>query len=201
MSLSSGIRLIVGLGNPGPDYAATRHNAGAWFVEALAQDNQCSLKRETRFHGLTGTINQTSTKLHLLIPQTFMNLSGQAVMALAKYYAIPPEQILVAHDDLDLAVGDIRLKFDGGHGGHNGLRDIMRHAGTQKFHRLRIGIGHPGKSENKKDVTDYVLKPPKKAERELIDHVLHQAHAVLPLLIQGHYQQAMQVLHTIEDKK
>jgi PTH1 family peptidyl-tRNA hydrolase len=193
--LSSGIQLIVGLGNPGADYEATRHNAGAWFVLDLAQNNDAALRSETRFHGLHGTARIHGHDVHLLIPTTYMNLSGQSVGALASYYKIPAEAILVAHDEIDLPVGDIRLKFDGGHGGHNGLRDIFRHLNTNKFHRLRIGVGHPG---NSKEVVDYVLKPPKKSEREQIDTALHEALRVLPQLLDGQFQQATQELHTRE---
>lgn len=193
--MSSGIQLIVGLGNPGADYEATRHNAGAWFVEELARSANANLRHETKLHGLHATARLQGHDVHLLIPTTFMNLSGQAVGALANYYKIPAEAILVAHDEIDLPVGDIRLKFDGGHGGHNGLRDIIRHLNTNKFHRLRIGVGHPG---NSKDVVDYVLKPPKKSEREQIDVALQDAERALPNLLGGHFQKAMQDLHTRE---
>jgi PTH1 family peptidyl-tRNA hydrolase len=193
--LSSGIQLIVGLGNPGADYEATRHNAGAWFVLELAHAANANLRHDTKFHGIHGSTRLQGHDVHLLIPTTYMNLSGQSIGALASYYKIPPEAILVAHDELDLPVGDVRLKFDGGHGGHNGLRDTIRHLGTNKFHRLRIGIGHPG---NSKDVVDYVLKPPKKSEREQIDAALHDAQRALPSLLSGQFQKAMQELHTRE---
>jgi PTH1 family peptidyl-tRNA hydrolase len=191
--LSSGIQLIVGLGNPGSDYENTRHNAGAWFVDDLAQSHQTTLRPVAKFHGAHSTIQVNGHDLHLLIPSTFMNLSGQAVGALANYYKIPPETILIAHDEIDLPVADIRLKFDGGHGGHNGLRDIIRHLNSNQFYRLRIGVGHPGDS---KEVINYVLKPPKKSEREEIDTALHTARQILPNLLDGHFQQAMQQLHT-----
>lgn len=191
--MSSGIQLIVGLGNPGADYESTRHNAGAWFVFELTHLANATLRHETKFHGLHCTARLQGHDIHLLIPTTFMNLSGQSVSALANYYKIPPDAILIAHDEIDLPVGDIRLKMDGGHGGHNGLRDIISHLGTNKFHRLRIGVGHPGQS---KEVVDYVLKPPKKAERELIDIALKDAELALPDLLSGHFQKATQKLHT-----
>jgi PTH1 family peptidyl-tRNA hydrolase len=193
--LSSGIQLIVGLGNPGADYENTRHNAGAWFVLDLAHTTHTQLRHETKFHGLHGSAHLHGHDVHLLIPTTYMNLSGQSVGALANYYKIPPETILVAHDEIDLAVGDIRLKFDGGHGGHNGLRDIIRHLNSNQFHRLRVGVGHPG---NSKEVVDYVLNPPKKSEREQIEVALQEAERVLPRLLNGQYQQATQELHTRE---
>lgn len=191
--MSSPILLIVGLGNPGAEYEHTRHNAGAWFVEALAQDANTTLRNTTKFHGLHSTATLHGKECHLLIPTTYMNLSGQAVKAVASYYKIAPENILVAHDEIDLAVGEIRLKFDGGHGGHNGLRDIIRHLNTNKFNRLRIGVGHPGNSNL---VHDYVLNPPKKAEFGLIEDALHKAERVTPLLLDGEIQKAMQELHT-----
>jgi len=193
--LSSGIQLIVGLGNPGADYENTRHNAGAWFVSELADSSRTPLKPVTKFHGLHGTAHLHGHDVHLLIPTTFMNLSGRAVGALAHYYKIPPETILVAHDEIDLVVGDVRLKFDGGHGGHNGLRDIMQHLGSNRFYRLRIGIGHPG---NSKEVLDYVLKAPSKSERAEIDTALQDAQQVLPNLLDGYFQKAIQQLHTRE---
>jgi PTH1 family peptidyl-tRNA hydrolase len=193
--LSSGIALIVGLGNPGADYEHTRHNAGAWFVLNLAQSIHTTLHFENKFKGLHSSLTLHGHPVHLLIPTTFMNLSGQAVNSVAKFYKIAPENILVAHDDLDLAVGDIRLKFDGGHGGHNGLRDMIDHLQTNKFHRLRIGIGHPGNSH---EVTNYVLKPPHRHEREEIETAITSAEKIIPDLLDGKFQKAMQDLHTRE---
>ncbi|MDX1901969.1 MAG: aminoacyl-tRNA hydrolase [Gammaproteobacteria bacterium] len=193
--MSSGIRLIVGLGNPGPEYANTRHNAGAWFIDMLAAAEQCTLKRETKFHGLHGILRTRSEDLHILSPTTFMNHSGQSVAAVARFYQIPASHILIVHDEIDLPVGDIRLKFDGGHGGHNGLRDIIRHLGTPQFHRLRIGVGHPGNSH---DVVDYVLKAPSKADFTIIQNNLREAEKILPDLLAGKFQHAMQQLHTKE---
>ncbi len=195
--MSSGILLIVGLGNPGAEYEQTRHNAGAWFVEGLAQDVNATMRPAIKFHGLHSTAKLHGHDCHLLIPTTFMNLSGQSVQALASYYKIKPENILVAHDEIDLPVGDIKLKFDGGHGGHNGLRDMIRHLNTNKFYRLRIGVGHPG---NSKLVENYVLNPPKKSERDMIDNAMHDAESVIPLMLQGDFQKAMQALHTKNEK-
>lgn len=191
--MSTEISLIVGLGNPGAEYESTRHNAGAWFVEEVARDSHVLLRQEPKFYGFHATASYQGHDCHLLIPTTFMNLSGQAVKALAHYYKIPPQSILIAHDEIDLPAGDVRLKFDGGHGGHNGLRDIIRHLNTNQFHRLRIGVGHPG---NSKLVHDYVLHPPKKAEREQIDAAIVAAQKVLPQVLSGDIQKAMQNLHT-----
>lgn len=192
MSLSS-IQLIVGLANPGKEYADTRHNAGAWFVEDIARSAHASLRLEAKYHGLHSLAKIDDQPCHLLIPTTFMNLSGQAVRACMSYHKIAAGSILVAHDDIDLPVGTIKLKYDGGDGGHNGLKDIIRHLNTKQFYRLRIGIGHPGQS---KEVEDYVLSPPSKADRQKIDDALIAAHAVLPLILQGEMAKAMQQLHT-----
>lgn len=191
--MSSGILLFVGLGNPGAEYEHTRHNAGDWFVQALAQQANISLRFSAKFQGMHATTSLLGHDCHLFIPTTFMNLSGQAVGALTNYYKIEPKNILVAHDEIDLATGDIRLKFDGGHGGHNGLRDIISHLHSNQFYRLRIGVGHPG---NSKLVHDYVLNSPKKIEREQIDDAIHRASAVIPLLLKGEFQKAMMELHT-----
>jgi PTH1 family peptidyl-tRNA hydrolase len=193
LSSSSSIQLIVGLANPGNEYADTRHNAGAWFVENLARDVHAKLQRETKFHGLHGLVTMHNESCHLLIPTTFMNLSGQAVRACMNYHKLSPASILIAHDDIDLPVGTIKLKFDGGDGGHNGLNDIIRHLNTRQFYRLRIGVGHPG---NSKDVVDYVLNKPSKADRQKIDNALIDAEAILPLILNGEMSKAMQALHT-----
>ncbi len=191
--MSPGIRLIVGLGNPGADYEPTRHNAGAWFVLAIAQSLQVTLRYEATLQGFHGIVKIGQYDCHLLIPTTFMNLSGRSVNALARYYKISCDSILIAHDEIDIPVGDIRLKWDGGHGGHNGLRDIIEHLNTKQFYRLRIGIGRPSHS---KDVEHYVLKPPSKQERETIDTVLEKAKNSLPLMLEGKLSQAMQTLHS-----
>lgn len=188
----TGIQLIVGLGNPGADYEHTRHNAGAWFVLELAHSLHVNLRQETKFHGLHGIARLDGHEFHLLIPTTYMNISGRAVQALSNFYKIPPQAILIAHDELDLSVGDIRLKYEGGAGGHNGLIDIINQFNTRQFHRLRIGIGRPTHSAQ---VVDYVLKPPKKDERVNIDRALEDAYKIVPLLLDGQYQKAMNELH------
>lgn len=188
-----GIQLIVGLGNPGPEYQKTRHNAGEWFVKMLAEKVRVDFRPAPKFHGLHALVTLHEKECHLLIPTTYMNESGKSVLAIANFYKIPAENILVAHDEIDLAVGDIRLKFDGGHGGHNGLRDIIKHLHTNQFHRLRIGVGRPA---NSSEVHDYVLHAPKKPERELIDHAIITAENILPFLLDGHFQKAMMALHT-----
>lgn len=191
--MSHPIQLIVGLANPGKEYADTRHNAGAWFVEELADNINSPLRPEKKYHGLHSLVNLHHQTCHLLIPTTFMNLSGRAVRACMDYYNIPSTAILVAHDDIDLPVGTIKLKFDGGDGGHNGLKDIISHLSTKQFYRLRIGVGHPG---NRNDVADYVLANPSKTDRKKIDNAMQQANEILPLLMEGEMQKAMQMLHT-----
>jgi PTH1 family peptidyl-tRNA hydrolase len=193
LSSQPGIQLIVGLANPGAEYERTRHNAGAWFVTGLADAVHAVLRMATQFQGLHCLARVHGHDCHLLIPTTFMNHSGQAVRALASYYKIPPEAILVVHDEIDLPVGGVRLKFEGGHGGHNGLRDVIQHLGSHRFYRLRVGVGRP---ECSKEVVDYVLKPPKKAERELINLALQEADKIMPLVLTGEYQKAMHQLHT-----
>ncbi len=190
----SAIQLIVGLGNPGRDYEETRHNAGAWLVAQLAQQHSCTLSNDSKFSGLTGRINLAGQDIKLLIPTTFMNLSGQAVAALATFFKIPLDAILVAHDELDLAPGIVRLKQSGGHGGHNGLRDIINKFGNQNnFHRLRIGIGHPGSADK---VVGYVLNQPTRDERISIDAAIDAALKILPLAVSGQWPRAMNELHT-----
>ncbi len=188
------IALIAGLGNPGPEHEGDRHNAGFWFVDELARRSGESLKREVRFHGEAARLTIDGRSCWVIKPATFMNRSGQAVAALASFYKITPEQILVVHDELDLAPGTARLKFGGGHGGHNGLRDLGARLGTM-YHRLRLGIGHPG---HKDLVTDYVLGRPPKSERVLIEAAIAAALDVLPLLIDGEVGRAMNQLHSRE---
>lgn len=190
--MATPIQLIVGLANPGKEYQDTRHNAGAWWVEMLAEKSNASLRFENKYHGLFATAKFSEGSTNLLIPTTFMNLSGQAVQACVRYFKLSPEAILIAHDDIDLPVGTIKLKFDGGDGGHNGLKDIIRHLNTKQFYRLRIGVGRP-----RTDVVDYVLHPPSKADRQKIDANLLTAEEILPLILQGEMQKAMQQLHTI----
>ena len=164
------LRLVVGLGNPGAEYIETRHNAGFWFCERLARELGVSLNKESRFHGWAA--NARDAGVWLLMPSTFMNNSGQAVRALAQFYRIEPAEMLVVHDELDLPPGQMRLKFGGGLGGHNGLKDITSHLGTQDYWRLRIGIGHPG---DRNEVVNYVLKPARKEEQADIDAALDRA--------------------------
>ena len=187
MPMSSGLRLIVGLGNPGAEYSETRHNAGFWFSERLCSQLGVSLAREARFHGLAGRTRPDG--LWFLLPQTFMNRSGQAVAALARFYRIQPAEMLVVHDELDIPPGQLRLKFGGGLGGHNGLKDITSHLGTQDFWRLRIGIGHPG---DRNEVVNYVLKPPRRDERAAIDEAIGRALELWPMLAAGDWNGAMQ---------
>ncbi len=189
--MPSPLRLIVGLGNPGADYAETRHNAGFWLCERLARELGASLGRESRFHGFAGQAR--AEQLWILLPQTFMNRSGQAVRALTQFYRIQPDEMLVVHDELDLPPGQIRLKFGGGLGGHNGLKDITAHLNTQDYWRLRIGIGHPG---DRNEVANYVLKPPRKEERADIDAALDRALLAWPLLSKADFNAATQRLNS-----
>ena len=188
------IKLIVGLGNPGSEYRGTRHNAGADFVEQLARQCGCSLQPESKFFGLTGRLILSGHDLRLLIPTTFMNRSGKAVAAIAQFYKIATDEILVAHDELDIPAGTARFKRGGGHGGHNGLRDIVPALGNDKdFYRLRIGIGHPGHASR---VTGYVLGAPSQVDRSRIDASIEEAIASLPLLLEGDSTRAMTRLHS-----
>ena len=183
----SNISLIVGLGNPGKDYAQTRHNAGFWFVEQLADRYGISLKAEPKFHGFTGRGQIEGHDVRLLLPTTFMNRSGQSVVPFAKFYQVTPEAILIAHDELDMDPGIIRLKTGGGHGGHNGLRDIVPHIGPN-FHRLRIGIGHPGSKER---VSGHVLGKAPSSEQDLMDAAIDHALSKVKMLVDGQVSQAM----------
>lgn len=183
-------RLIVGLGNPGRDYEETRHNAGFWFCAHLAQTWAMSLAPESRFHGVVG---RSAKNIWMLLPLTFMNRSGQAVGALARFHRIAPAEILVVHDELDIPPGQLRLKFGGGMGGHNGLKDITAHLGTQDYWRLRIGIGHPG---DRNEVVNYVLKPPRREERIEIDSAIGRAVELMPLIERGEWNAATQRANT-----
>ncbi len=192
--MATSISMIAGLGNPGSDYRGTRHNAGADFVEALARQHGATLQAESRFFGLTARIQCAGHDLRLLIPTTFMNRSGQAVAAMASFYKVAPEAILVAHDELDIAPGTARFKRGGGHGGHNGLRDIVSCLGNNNgFARLRVGIGHPGHASR---VTGYVLSKPTAVEREKIDASIDAAIDALPFLLAGEDTRAMTQLHS-----
>lgn len=186
------IRLIVGLGNPGANYHSTRHNAGFWLVDEIARDHSVAFRNESRFHGEVSKFHTAGKDIYLLKPATFMNNSGQSVAALSRYFKITPEQILVMHDELDLEPGDNRFKKSGGHGGHNGLRDIINHLGKD-FFRLRIGIGHPG---DRNQVVSYVLKDPSKTDLGKIEDAGYQTLKIMPTLLSGEYEKAMQQLHT-----
>lgn len=190
------IRLIVGLGNPGPEYAETRHNAGFWLVDRLAQACAVRLARESRYQALIARTTLGSSDLWLLEPQTFMNRSGQSVAALAHFYKITAGEVLVVHDELDLAPGAARLKKNGSSGGHNGLKDITAALGTQDYWRLRLGIGHPRELGLQQPVVDFVLNRPRKDEQVLIDEAIDRALAAVPLLCNGDSAGAMLQLHT-----
>ena len=187
------IRLIVGLGNPGREYETTRHNVGFRWVDELARLQNLSFKNETKFHGLAARGQLHGREMLLLKPQTFMNASGRAVGALAQFYKIAPAEILVVHDDLDLPPGVARLKLGGGHGGHNGLKDIIAHLGTGDFWRLRLGIGHPGE---RAEVVNFVLNDPRKEERDLIEQAVQRALEIFDLIIAGKQEAAMLKLHS-----
>ncbi len=185
--------LIAGLGNPGARYAETRHNAGFWFVETLAQGAGGQFKSQARYHGQVCKVALAGQDCWLLKPDTYMNRSGQAIAALAGYYKIPAEAVLVAHDELDLPPGVARLKQGGGHGGHNGLRSTIEHLGGNGFMRLRLGIGHPGHRDL---VTDYVLTKPSQDDRRAIEAAIEAAVSVVPDWVSGDRQRAMHRLHS-----
>ena len=187
------IRLIVGLGNPGREYESTRHNVGFQWVDELARVQKLNFKSESKFHGLTARGELHGHEVLLLKPQTFMNVSGRSVGALMQFYKIAPAEMLVVHDELDLPPGVARLKMGGGHGGHNGLKDIIAHLASKDFWRLRIGIGHPGE---RAEVTGYVLNNPRHEEREQIDDAMQQAQNVAHLVIEGKSEAAMLKLHS-----
>ena len=189
----AGLRLIVGLGNPGPEHARTRHNAGFWFIDALAEQAGARFGLESKLFGETAKVEIAGQSVWLLKPATFMNLSGKSVTAALRYWKIEPEEALLVHDELDLPPGVARLKFDGGHGGQNGLRDTMRLLGHGKFHRLRVGIGHPG---HKDKVTPWVLGRPGKDDEASILRAIDDALDALPIAVAGNFMDAMTRLHT-----
>ncbi|MBF8999446.1 MULTISPECIES: aminoacyl-tRNA hydrolase [Vibrio] len=194
--MSQPIKLLVGLGNPGPEYTRTRHNAGAWVIEELARITNTPLKNEPKFYGLTARITVNGSDLRLLIPTTFMNLSGKAVSAMAKFYQIAPEEIMIAHDELDLPPGVAKFKKGGGHGGHNGLKDTISKLGNNKeFYRLRIGIGHPG---HKDKVAGYVLGKAPAKEQECLDAVVDESVRCLDILLKDGLTKAQNRLHTFK---
>jgi len=187
------LKVIVGLGNPGSKYTETRHNAGFWFIEEVARKYAATFRTDKKFHGEVAKVSIEGKDIWLLKPDTFMNRSGLAVQSLLSFYRLTAEQLLVAHDEIDLPPGTARLKTGGGHGGHNGLRDIISQLGSKDFHRLRIGVGHPG---NKDQVVDYVLHSASRDDRILIDRDIDDAVAVLPELASGALEQAMHKLHS-----
>lgn len=187
------IKLIVGLANPGPQYQDTRHNAGGWFISKICDHYDLRLQTESKFKSLSAQLQLKTQTCKIIIPTTYMNLSGDPVLIISRFYNIEPEEILIAHDELDLPVGTVRIKLDGGHGGHNGLRDIFSKLGTRSFYRLRIGIGHPG---HKDDVVNYVLHKPSIDDKKRILNSLEPAIDILPYLFNGEFDQAMKQLHT-----
>ncbi len=186
------IRLLVGLGNPGPEYEATRHNAGFWFIDAVARQLKAQLVPERSYYGLAARASRPTGPVWLLEPMTFMNLSGKSVAALARFFKIAPDEILVAHDELDLLPGHVKMKFGGSHAGHNGLKDIQAQLGSADFWRLRLGIGHPGV---KAEVVDYVLRKPIAEQRDAIDKSIEQGVAALDLLLDGDMERALMKVH------
>jgi len=187
------IKLIAGLGNPGKDYQAHRHNAGFWLIESLAKNMDSKFSSQSKFFGETAICLIGTNRVRLLKPKTFMNNSGQSVKALSSYYSIEPEEILVIHDDLDLTPGSVKIKMGGGHGGHNGLKDTINALNTNEFYRLRLGIGHPG---SKNEVVDFVLHPPGKTDLALIEQAIKEAMDIIEPLVIGDIEQAMKQLHT-----
>lgn len=192
------LRLIVGLGNPGRQYVPTRHNAGAWFVDRLAASLGLAFKAEARFHSLIARGRAgDGGDVRLVLPQSYMNESGFPVAALARFYRVSPVEILIAHDELDMKPGSVKLKLGGGSAGHNGLRDVVAQLGGGEFWRLRLGIGHPRDVElSQQEVVDYVLHPPRADERTLIDDAIVRALAIWPRLAAGEIERAMHELHT-----
>ena len=191
--LNDAIQLFVSLGNPGEAYTHTRHNIGAWWLKYLATELNAIMRTEPKFQGQMAKVICHDFPIFLFQPDTFMNLSGHPVRAISQFYQIPPKAILVIHDELDFSAGITRLKQGGGHGGHNGLRNIIQCLGTPDFYRLRIGIGHP---EDRGEVHDYVLGRPSQSDTSLILAAIHQSMLILPALVQGNIEKAMQTLHT-----
>ncbi|MDO5069530.1 MULTISPECIES: aminoacyl-tRNA hydrolase [Neisseria] len=189
----SEIKLIVGLGNPGAEYTHTRHNAGFWLIDELAWAWNARLKEEKKFFGEVARVTRPEGEIWLLKPNTFMNRSGQAVAALASFYKIKPEEILVVHDELDIPCGRIRFKLGGGNGGHNGLKDIQARLGTPGFYRLRLGIDHPG---DRNLVVGYVLNKPSAEDRQAIDDAIAKSIQGLPLVLSGQWEEATRFLHS-----
>lgn len=193
--MSTPIRLIVGLGNPGPEYETTRHNAGFWLVDHVADDLRASFSMEKAFSGFVAKARLGADNVVLLKPMTYMNKSGQSVGAVARFYKFTPDQVLVLHDELDLMPGQVKLKQGGGHAGHNGLRDIQSALGSPDFWRLRIGIGHPRTLGLAQQVADFVLHAPRRDEMTGIETVIDRCRAVMPQLLSGEFSRATQQLH------
>lgn len=187
------IRCIIGLGNPGQQYADTRHNVGAWFIDLIAHEKNLTLRYEKAFHGALAEFSENNTKCFLFKPSTYMNNSGLAVSSLAKFYKLTPADMLVAHDELDFNPGIARLKKAGGHGGHNGLRDIIAHLSSPDFYRLRIGVGHPGDRDK---VTPFVLGAPSRHDHDAIVSSMESAARVLPDILSDQFEKAMHALHS-----
>ena len=187
------IKLFVGLGNPGPEYEATRHNAGFWWVDALARELKAGLSMDKGYHGMVARATVHGNVVWLLQPQTFMNLSGKSVGALTRFFKITPQEILVAHDELDIAPGQVKLKFGGSHAGHNGLRDIHAQLGSGDYWRLRLGVGHPG---NKDEVVNWVLKKPSQDHRIAIEQCIDRSLKALPAFLAGDMEKATLLVHT-----
>jgi PTH1 family peptidyl-tRNA hydrolase len=186
------IRLLVGLGNPGPEYEATRHNAGFWWIDEVARQLKATLVPERSYYGLVARVNRPDGPVWLLEPMTFMNLSGKAVAALARFFKIAPNEILVVHDELDLLPGQMKMKLGGGHAGHNGLKDIHAQLGSADYWRLRLGIGHPGV---KAEVINYVLRRPPPEQREAIEKSIQQSQTALDLMLAGDMERVMMKIH------
>lgn len=189
------IRLIVGLGNVGADYERTRHNVGFWFVDEIAAKGRVSFAHERKFQGDVARLRDASHELWLLKPTTYMNRSGQSVVALALYYKILPTQMLVVHDEVDLPPGTVKLKRGGGTAGHNGLKDIQAKLTTPDFWRLRIGVGHPRSLQLTQEVADFVLHPPSREHLQAIDDAMGRALEIVPQLVEGQFERAMMKLH------
>ena len=187
------IKLFVGLGNPGPEYEATRHNAGFWWIDALSRELKAPLSLDKNYHGQVVRTTVNGQTVWLLKPLTFMNLSGKSVAALARFFKISPAEVLVAHDELDIVPGQVKLKFGGSHAGHNGLRDIHAQLGSADYWRLRIGVGHPGV---KAEVINWVLKKPSQEHRVAIEDCIDRCLKAVPELLQGEMEKATMMIHT-----
>jgi len=195
LDIKTPIQLIVGLGNPGSTYADTRHNAGTWFIEAFCEQNHLTLKTEAKFNARLTQVLIEGRSIRIMLPNTYMNHSGRAVVSVANHYQIPVNTILVAHDELDIPVGTLRFKTGGGHGGHNGVRDIIHHLGSPEFYRLRIGIGRPIHQEDA--VHNHVLSKPSLQDKQQIRMAIAEAITMLPQVIMGDFQSVMNRLHVL----